>query len=75
MTTDRVFVLLMMVLLMMAGCFEATSTTEAEEKNTLSVVMSSSQSQTVFIYRLHLIHLVMKMQSLYYLLTNLALLI
>ena len=32
MTTDRVFVLLMMVLLMMAGCFEATSTTEAEEE-------------------------------------------
>ena len=34
MTTDRVFVLLMMVLLMMAGCFEATSTTEAEEEFT-----------------------------------------
>ena len=32
MTTDRVFVLMMMVLLMMAGCFEATSTTEAEEE-------------------------------------------
>ncbi len=32
MTTDRVFVLLMMVLLMMAGCFEATSNTEAEEE-------------------------------------------
>ena len=32
MTTDRVFVLLMMILLMMAGCFEATSTTEAEEE-------------------------------------------
>ena len=37
MTTDRVFVLLMMVLLMMAGCFEATSTTEAK-KNKIPLV-------------------------------------